>query len=276
MGNYKDAKDDRVKALAGLGEVPLTEQRSSEDLQRLGEEFVHRFGSGDGERGQWACETDKRGRSEPNGASPLDLVVHATDGHIALWDADVTLRWRFNEQSLSQFTNSTEAKAYVRALTGEALLLWGDAAPVKFTEDNENWDFEIKINAQESCTINGCTLARAFFPDGGQHDITVFPTMFEQSVEEQIETMAHEFGHVFGLRHFFALVSETAWPAEVFGAHKKFTIMNYGHNGEMTDDDRTDLAALYTAARSGGLTEINGTPIKLVRPSTSPLPPCAP
>ena len=41
--------------------------------------------------------------------------------------------------------------------------------------------------------------------------------MFAQNRKEQVDTFIHEIGHVFGLRHFFANISETAWPSEIFG-----------------------------------------------------------
>jgi predicted Zn-dependent protease len=90
--------------------------------------------------------------------------------------------------------------------------------------------------------------------------------MFTQSRKEQIDTLTHEIGHVFGLRHFFAPEMETAWPSEIFGEHKPFSIMNYGANSELSNEDRRDLRKLYEGAWSGELEEINGTPIKLVRP----------
>ena len=90
--------------------------------------------------------------------------------------------------------------------------------------------------------------------------------MFDQSPQEQLETMCHEIGHIFGLRHFFALVSESAFPAVVFGKHHKFTIMNYGEDSRMTPDDRADLKRLYEKVWAGEITKINGTPIKLVKP----------
>jgi hypothetical protein len=61
-------------------------------------------------------------------------------------------------------------------------------------------------------------------------------------------------------------VSETAWPSEVFGTHKPFSIMNYGSQSELTDYDKADLNRLYQAAWSGELTNINGTPIRFVKP----------
>ena len=74
-------------------------------------------------------------------------------------------------------------------------------------------------------------LASAFFPDAGRHPLTIYPRMFTQSRKEQVDTLIHEIGHTFGLRHFFAQVSESAWPSVVFGTHQAFSIMNYGSRG---------------------------------------------
>jgi len=81
-----------------------------------------------------------------------------------------------------------------------------------------------------------------------------------------VETLIHEIGHIFGLRHFFANISEKEWPSEIFGTHSKFSIMNYGEHSMLTHDDRDDLRRLYELAWRGALTHINGTPIQLVRP----------
>ncbi|WP_210202640.1 reprolysin-like metallopeptidase [Sinorhizobium sp. BJ1] len=90
--------------------------------------------------------------------------------------------------------------------------------------------------------------------------------MFEQVREEQVETVAHELGHVFGLRHFFAKVSEAGYASEIFGAHDKRSIMNYGADSMLTKTDIDDLIRLYQLAWSGALTKINGAPIRLMRP----------
>lgn len=89
-----------------------------------------------------------------------------------------------------------------------------------------------------------------------------------QSRKEQVDTLIHETGHTFGLRHFFAL-SESAWPSVISGTHRPFSIMNYGSNSELTGLDKADLTTLYRQAWDGELTHINGTPIRLVRPFSS-------
>jgi hypothetical protein len=211
------------------------------------------------------CGTETVGFPTPQGRSPNELVVDASEGFIPLWAADTILRWRFQPQAMMAFEDPTAARAALRQLFGDALLLWGEAAPVRFAEREDAWDFEISVRRQDDCDGGGCVLASAFFPDGGRHELVIYPKMLQQPRAEQLETLAHEVGHVFGLRHFFAKVSETAWPSEIFGEHKPFSIMNYGANSTMTDTDRRDLKELYRLARSAALTHINGTPIRLVR-----------
>ena len=212
------------------------------------------------------CETDAMGFATPENRSPLDLVVDASEGFVPLWAQGVTLRWRFNEISMSVFRDPPAAKAYVRELFARGIALWEDSAPIKFAERHDAWDFEIAVQPQDNCSLNGCTLARAFFPDGGRHDLAIYPKMFEQPAVEQVETMAHEIGHIFGLRHFFAKVSENAWPSQIFGDHNKFSIMNYGPDSKMSDNDKRDLKDLYAAVWGGKLTEVNGTPIEQFYP----------
>ena len=220
--------------------------------------------------GNKLCETDSIGHeSPPIAGSPTELAVDATDGFIPLWTRDTVLRWRFQKRSLGIFRDPDAAAAYIRQKFGEGILLWQDAAPVKFKEvkDGDAWDFEIVVMANRKCRGPGrCTLASAFFPDGGRHELKLYPNFFEEIEQEQIETMAHEIGHIFGLRHFFANITETRWRSELFGKHQPFSIMNYGNNSFMTDNDRSDLKELYRLVWSRELTHINTTPVHLVAP----------
>lgn len=203
------------------------------------------------------------------GSSIAEIVVDASEGVIPLWAEHTVLRWRFHEVSMQAFENPDAAKEGVRELFQSALAEWGTACPIGFVEDQSRYDFEIVMRSEERCSLNGCVLASAFFPDGGQHELVIYPTMFEQTPEEQLETLVHEIGHIFGLRHFFALISETAWPAIIYGEHKKFSIMNYGEPSELTDADKADLKLLYENVWSRKIIALNGTPVELMRPHTS-------
>jgi len=211
------------------------------------------------------CATDTRGFATPG--NKAKIVIDATEGFIPLWKPNVTLRWRFQEQSWEDFfEDPSAAKEAFQELLAEALLAWDDAVPVKFTKDTDNWDFQIVMMESNRCNTSGCVLASAFFPDGGRHELNVYPKMFSQNHHERVDTLIHELGHVFGLRHFFAQISETDWPSEVFGTHKRFSIMNYGPDSELTDVDKADLKLLYEKVWNGEITEINGTPIRLMDP----------
>lgn len=224
------------------------------------ESKVHSLGPGK------ICNTGPRGYATPRDQPPEKIILDATKGFIPLWVKGTTLHWRFRESSMAYFANSAAATAEIRNLLGEALLEWGTAAPIRFTENRDLWDFEIVMKPSDECNIYGCALAGAFFPDSGRHELELYPKLFTQTRKEMVDTFIHEIGHIFGLRHFFAKESEKLWPSEIYGTHSKFSIMNYGELSELTDADRDDLKRLYLLAWSGALTHINGTPIQLVKP----------
>jgi len=235
-------------------------RRDAASMLRAQEPYVHVYGK------HVICDTDTRGYATPDNKSLTEIVVDASSGFIPLWARDTTLRWRFQESSMTFFQDPAAAKQEISKLFGEAILAWGDAAPVKFNRTDSRSDFEIEMKAQEACDPRGCVLARGFFPDSGRHQLEIYPTMFNQDRAQQINTLAHEIGHIFGLRHFFAKISETNAASEIFGTHRPVSIMNYGDDSQLTADDRSDLKRLYQLAWSGQLKAINGTPIKLVKP----------
>lgn len=247
--------DEEKTSLEALASDVLALRPEGDELEQ-----VHVVGKG------IICETEDAGSATPRGLSPLEIVLDASEGFIPLWAPETTLRWRFRESSLARFENPQALRATIEQLLGEALLLWGDAIPIKFAQRDDAWDFEIVMRDLDSCNARGCVLASAFFPDAGRHELFIYPKMFTQIRREQVETLAHEIGHIFGLRHFFAQISEGQWASVVFGEHSKFSIMNYGEDSTLTEFDKSDLKRLYELVWSGELTEINGTPIRLVRP----------
>lgn len=208
------------------------------------------------------CVTDSKGYPEPDNKDMIEIRVDASNGFIPLWEKGVTLNWRFSKSFSSYFAKPELAKAGIKKLLGEAILAWQDACPIKFHEDNDAWDFEIAMH-QEDCDNSGCVLASAFFPGPGQNTVYIYPTLFKQRYQEQVETMVHEIGHIFGLRHFFANISEKEWASESYGTEDEISIMNYGDKSSLTVNDIKDLKSLYQLVWNGQLTEINGTKIKL-------------
>ena len=212
------------------------------------------------------CGTEEVGYAKPGDRSDEEIVVDASEGFIPLWKPNVILRWRFAVNTLAQFADPAAAGAAIESLLANALLQWGDAAPIRFTKRDDDWDFEIEVKSSDDCNPVGCVLASAFFPDGGRHTLEIYPMLFRQDAAAQVTTLTHEIGHVFGLRHFFAKLKEAGEASELFGEQNEFTIMNYGDKCRFTPQDKADLKRLYDLVWSGRLTAINKTPIHLVSP----------
>jgi hypothetical protein len=213
------------------------------------------------------CCTEKRGYKTPNNSKPAKLVIDKSEGFIPLWEQNKTLHYRFNEKSMKYFQSPSKAKAAILTLFGEAVLAWGNSCPISFKENSDTYDFEIYMNrTDDGDDESGYVLASAFFPASGRDRLTIYPAMFEQEYKEQIETLIHEIGHIFGLRHFFAIEQEEDWPSEIYGEHSKFSIMNYGADSTLTKNDKNDLKRLYSEVWSKKLQKINGTPIVLIKP----------
>jgi hypothetical protein len=139
-----------------------------------------------------------------------------------------------------------------------------DMVPVRFSQRDDAWIFEIVVSPVDECSPERMRSGPRVLPGRLPARADDLPQDVTQPRKEQVDTLAHEIGHTLRLRHFFANVSEQAWPSEVFGTHAAFSITNYGAKSELTDEDRSDLQHLYQLARSGQLTHINGAPIRLV------------
>lgn len=230
-----------------------------QDLPKV-DPSIHRFGK------HRLCVDGERARK----LSPLEAVL-GTRGFIPLWEKDVVLRYRFNERTLR---DTKRTKEEILELFNKAVDQWGDAAPVTFIEDNVAWDFEFYLRKDKYCFEGGCVLASAFFPETGRNKLFIYPTMFLQPPNEQVATLVHELGHVFGLRHWFAKIEDetSGWRSEVFGHNDPVTIMNYDdqttavNESTLTENDKEDLKRLYKLVWSGELKKIGVTPITLFKP----------
>ncbi|AFZ38293.1 peptidase M10A and M12B matrixin and adamalysin (plasmid) [Stanieria cyanosphaera PCC 7437] len=239
-----------------LAQTNEFELLTPEEIAQKSNSQVHVFGDG------VVCDTEPR-YIEPRGP---EIVLDATNGFIPLWEKNTTLRWRFQQRSFLAFRNPEAAKASIRRLFDRAFSAWGDAAPIKFEENSQLWDFEILVRRNDECDRNGCVLASAFFPNPFQNNqLVIYPQMLARTEQTQVNTLIHEIGHIFGLRHFFAKISETDAPSVVFGVDREVSIMNYGPKSQLTDDDKADLKRLYELVWSGQLTKINQIPIRSIK-----------
>ncbi|CAN0352313.1 unnamed protein product, partial [Ectocarpus sp. 4 AP-2014] len=117
------------------------DEESEKQLHRLGKNLV--------------CRTDERGFATPGDRGPLDLVLDASEGFIPLWRFGTTLRWCFDEAALNALEDRVRRGSQVRDLIEEAMMAWGDAAPVKLREERDSYDFRVVVHASDDCTFRG-------------------------------------------------------------------------------------------------------------------------
>ena len=238
--------------------------KDSKDLDL--KDFEHRYGANN----EIVCLTEIHGPE-----SGAERIMLGLGDRIPLWTPNSTLFWRFDERSMQRFSYPDQAKAHFRELIDGAMDMWGDAAPVKFQEAPPgspltDIDFFYGLTPGNDCNPNGgCVMASAFFPSQNIERLWVFPKLLETDKSYQFEVMAHELGHIFGLRHYFAKEKEAKLPAVVFGEHSKFSIMNYGSDAMLTETDRRDLALFYTKVWNREITHVGGMNIDLVIPRSS-------
>lgn len=215
------------------------------------------------------CITEFRFPTRPAPAPPTgiqpEIVVDLQLDKVPLWAKGTTLNWRFDNRAIARHGNPEALQRKVRKLFSEAVDAWGET-PILFQENSKDWDFEIAVLKRRDCDDDGCTLASAFFPDSERQRMLCYPSMFDYDRAEQVSTLVHELGHVFGLRHYFADSDEEEkkFPSLIFGRHSSFTVMNYGARSQLTRADRKDLMRLYRAAWSANPEEAIGKQVRLV------------
>ena len=121
-------------------------------------------------------------------------------------------------------------------------------------------DFIVHAAPTNGNMSSGFVLASAFFPNADQNDFYVYPEMF--TVGDPLNTMLHEIGHIYGLRHYF-FREEEGFPGLTFGTENEKTIMNYGKNSILTDTDKTELKALYEYVMDN--TKVNPGPVVMFK-----------
>src|SRR3989338_2634203 len=168
-------------------------------------------------------------------------------GFVPLWEQGHQLFWSFDSSFDRLFVNPEAAKNKFAELFDRALSLW-QFNHIQVVYSPAGSDFRIVQKPSDECTASGCVLASAFFPDGGRHELNLFPILWRHGDDDDIvNTLVHEIGHIWGLRHWFALSKEPNAASFPFrhDPNNLQSIMNYGENSILTEKDKTDLREFY-------------------------------
>ncbi|KAK1254556.1 hypothetical protein MKX08_008551 [Trichoderma sp. CBMAI-0020] len=158
------------------------------------------------------------------------------------------------------------AAALVSAAMTEAISMWGNVTDVVFREVGRDSPATFRIKYKESHNSHDDVYAMSFPPKESASSLVVYQPALEDSISSYLANiLAHELGHILGLRHEFALQKERGLHSVRFGSENHQSVMNYfGHPSKLQvgQQDREELAAFYAYSQVDyeGLPIINITP----------------
>lgn len=163
-------------------------------------------------------------------------------------------RWRNGSElsynvSSDSFENPDAAILVAAAMEG-AKSMWGKTeVTFKLVSRADPATFQIKFKKiPDNNNPNIRIYAESFFPEDNLGSTLFIYQSALDNARYLPNILAHELGHIFGLRHEFAIERERGFPSVRFGRENHLSIMNYfDHPSEfqVRDEDRKDLAAFY-------------------------------
>jgi len=166
--------------------------------------------------------------------------VQLDQGQVPLWKIGSVLTWTMKTRSFPK----PEQAAYAQQQMQSAISDWGISG-IEFQYVSEDKSDTVTFTVKFSKTPSGSTVAKAFFPVEEQSSLVIYPIAFsEGQIRVMKNVLAHEVGHIYGLRHEFAM---TEGNTVQFGPSNPASVMNYNSPPVIQESDRTWLQKLYDA-----------------------------
>ncbi|KAK4199180.1 hypothetical protein QBC40DRAFT_282349 [Triangularia verruculosa] len=187
------------------------------------------------------CVTQKRG---------IDGALRAQIGlidRVPRWATGTELKYVICAETFP----SPAAAALAASNLAQAIDLFADV-PVAFREVTRNTRAHFSVVYRDfPDTGEANVLASAFFPNRGPREtrtLHVYALAFRQKhIGNQVQILAHEVGHILGLRHEFAPES-AEWRSLTYGRRNPGSIMSYPADwstAKVTQQDIDELKAFY-------------------------------
>jgi len=166
------------------------------------------------------------------------FFVHLEEGEVCLWEFGSKITWTIKSTTFPQPAQAN----YVRDQMHLSIKEWNISGLEFIYVDESKIDtstFIVKFSKNPA----GSTVAKAFFPVGEQSFLTIYPIAFTEGQIKYIKNvLCHEIGHIFGLRHEFAMNEGNTVQ---FGPSNCLSVMNYNNPPVIQDTDRVWLQKLY-------------------------------
>ena len=186
----------------------------------------------------YSCVTQGR-----DNKSPLWAQIGFCD-HVPRWQRGLVLNYVICAET---FLTPDDAVFATNQLT-KAIAMWKDVG-VTFKQVSRNAPATFRV-VYRDLPDNGQrnVLASAFFPNNGlpeSRTLSIYALAFAKDhVNHQANFLAHEIGHILGLRHEFSLETETPWWSAMYMGRSPNSVMKYYSDSSMWHVQQQDLDEL--------------------------------
>jgi hypothetical protein len=193
------------------------------------------------------------GTTGDNAPDKPDSLVIGYGPIIPRWDVTPPdgrkLQYLVREDTFPDATKAQyAAKEFQTAADTWAELQTGLTFSQTTDRDSANFYLVYKVNSR----FEEGVLAQAFFPHEVDQDVIVYSYAFEgQNKSILKEIFLHEIGHIFGLRHEFAIEGDNdgheaeGEGAKLFMEKNEYSVMSYKFPPRLQDSDRTQTVEFY-------------------------------
>lgn len=182
------------------------------------------------------------------------IVLGTLKNDVTLWANGCTIKWVARADGYPSRDNATYAAQGVASAADAWTTIMQGRVKFEYTEVFNDACFQVAYGGDQNNV-----LASAFFPDDYNNPLNtlyVYKRQFDDDQKTYVtNTMAHELGHVLGLRHEFAQEGIPGWlqpedslrgpESVIYGTRNEKSVMAYYVGQQIQQSDVDDIRSAY-------------------------------